>query len=92
MQSIGSEITVLENLFTLSIGQESLEPSPAHHNAWTVASLFNKTWHYLAFESLDNSSRISLAWTVAWKPIIAVSPWFAGLSRWKSDQPMDFVR
>lgn len=62
MQSIGSEIIVLESLFTLHAGQESPDPAPVHHNAWTVASLFSKMWHYLAFESLDNSTRILLAW------------------------------
>lgn len=57
MQSIGSEITVLESLFTLCGGQESLIHPLCKH----VASLFSKTWHYLAFESSDNSSKILLA-------------------------------
>lgn len=92
MQSISSEIIVLESLFTLYVGQESPDPSLVHHNAWTIASLFSKMQHYLTCESLDSSTRIFLAWMVAWKPVTAMSPWFAGLSRWQSDQSMDFVR
>lgn len=90
MQSTGSAVTVLKSLFTLRTGV----PQPAmHHNAWTTASLSNKTQCYLAFESLDNSTRILLARVVAWKPIIAMSPWFAGLSRWQwSVHGLDFVR
>lgn len=55
MKFIGLEITVLESLFTLHAGQESSDPSPVQ--TWTAASLFSKTWHYLAFESLTTAVR-----------------------------------
>lgn len=59
MTFIGLEIIVLESLFTLCAGQESPDPFPMQ--VWTVASLFSKTWHYLAFESSEKSSKILLA-------------------------------
>lgn len=89
MTFIGLEITVLESLFTLCARQESPDLCPVQ--AWTVASFFSKTWHYLAFESSNNTSKILLAFyyqdgylevnncplsdLLAWASDRVISPW-----------------
>lgn len=60
MTFIGLEMIVLESLFTLCKYGKNMDRSPLIPFL-CVASLFSTTWHYLAFESSENSSKILFA-------------------------------